>query len=192
MGEGITGTNTLEGFTFIFLSGPPPNSAISDHLIDDFEVGDSRFTSWVGSVSDGTETWYYPYKYKLNTSTGATEECSILFRLAELYLIVAEAHAQMGNLAEALDYLNGIRARATLAPIASADQSEVLDAILRERRLEFFTEQGHRFFDLKRTENIDDILSPIKPNWETTDGLLPIPESELILNPNLLPQNEGY
>tara|TARA_R100000935_G_scaffold58923_1_gene100046 strand:+ start:20820 stop:22223 length:1404 start_codon:yes stop_codon:yes gene_type:complete len=192
LGEGITGTNTLEGFTFIFLSGPPPNSAISDHLIDDFEVGDSRFTSWVGSVSDGTETWYYPYKYKLNTSTGATEECSILFRLAELYLIVAEAHAQMGNLAEALDYLNGIRARATLAPIASADQSEVLDAILRERRLEFFTEQGHRFFDLKRTENIDDILSPIKPNWETTDGLLPIPESELILNPNLLPQNEGY
>lgn len=192
LGEGMTGTNTLEGFTFIFSSGPPPNSAISEHLINDFETGDSRFTSWVGSVSDGTETWYYPFKYKLNSPTGSTEECSILFRLAELYLIAAEAQAQMGNLTEALDYLNDIRGRATLAPITLDNQSEVLNAILQERRLEFFTEQGHRFFDLKRTGNINSVLAPIKPNWEATDGLLPIPESELILNPNLSPQNEGY
>lgn len=192
LGEEMAGTNTLEGFTFMFLSGPPPNSALSDHLINDFEVGDSRFISWVGSVSDGTETWYCPYKYKLNSPTGATEECSILIRLAELYLIAAEAQAQMGNLNDALDYLNIIRGRATLPPAALENQSELLSAILRERRLEFFSEQGHRFFDLKRTGNIDKVLSPIKPNWETTDRLLPIRESELILNPNLVPQNEGY
>jgi len=190
--NGIAGTNTLEAFTFIFVSGPPPNAAISSNLIDSFETGDARFTTWVGSVSDGTDIWYYPFKYKLNTPTGSTEECSILFRLAELYLIAAEAHAQMGNPSEALDYLNAIRNRASLAPITTMNQNNILSAILHERRIEFFTEQGHRFFDLKRTGKADNELSITKPNWETTDILLPIPESELILNPNLEPQNDGY
>lgn len=189
---GIAGTNTLEAFTFIFVSGPPPNAAISSHLIDSFETGDARFTTWVGAVSDGTDIWYYPFKYKLNTPTGNTEENSILFRLAELYLIASEAHAHMGNLSEALDYLNIIRNRASLATISTMNQNDLLNAILQERRIEFFTEQGHRFFDLKRTGQADNELSLIKPNWETTDKLLPIPASELILNPNLEPQNDGY
>ena len=189
---GIAGTNTLEAFTFIFVSGPPPNAAISSHLIDSFETGDARFTTWVGAVSDGTDIWYYPFKYKLNTPTGNTEEYSILFRLAELYLIASEAHAHMENLSEALDYLNIIRNRASLAPISTMNQNDLLNAILQERRIEFFTEQGHRFFDLKRTGQADNELSLIKPNWETTDKLLPIPASELILNPNLEPQNDGY
>jgi hypothetical protein len=189
---GIAGTNTLEAFTFIFVSGPPPNAAISSHLIDSFETGDARFTTWVGAVSDGTDSWYYPFKYKLNTPTGYTEEYSILFRLAELYLIASEAQAHMGNLSEALDYLNIIRNRASLATISTMNQNGLLNAILQERRIEFFTEQGHRFFDLKRTGQADNELSLIKPNWETTDKLLPIPASELILNPNLEPQNDGY
>jgi hypothetical protein len=161
-------------------------------LINSFETGDARFTSWVGVVSDGIDNWYYPNKYKLNTPTGYTEECSILFRLAELYLIASEAHTQMGNLSEALDYLNTIRNRASLAPVSTMNQNDILNAILQERRIEFFTEQGHRFFDLKRTGQADNELSLIKPNWETTDMLLPIPASELILNPNLEPQNDGY
>ena len=192
LGEGISGNNTSEASTFIFVSGPPPNSAMSDHLINGFEIGDARFTNWVGSVTDGTNTWYYPYKYRLNLPTGVTEECSIMFRLAELYLIAAEANAQSGNMTEALNYLNDIRDRAALPLITTVDQNEILDAILQERRIEFFTEHGHRFFDLKRTGNANSTLAPIKPNWGTTDQLLPIPESELILNPNLLPQNEGY
>jgi len=35
-------------------------------------------------------------------------------------------------------------------------------------------------------------LGDIKANWKNTDLLLPIPENELELNPNLLPQNPGY
>lgn len=189
---GFFGTNTKEAVTFIFVSGPPPNSALSNFLLNDFETGDARFTNWVGSVSEGSETWYFPFKYRLNVPTGSTEECSILFRLAELYLISAEAHAQLGNLSEAKNILNVIRARAMLNPITSNNQSEILNAILKERQIELFSELGHRFFDLKRKGRANDILSPIKPNWNTTDLLLPIPDSELILNPNLLPQNDGY
>ena len=87
---------------------------------------------------------------------------------------------------------NMLRERAGLSMISSTDRASLLDAIQRERQVELFTEQGHRFFDLKRTGRIDGTLAPIKPNWQRTDALLPIPESELLLNPNLEPQNEGY
>ncbi len=63
---------------------------------------------------------------------------------------------------------------------------------MQERRVEFFTEGGHRFFDLKRAQQLDNALSSLKPGWNSTDALLPLPESELLLNPNLLPQNPGY
>lgn len=188
----MPGNNSSEAGTFIFVTAPPPNSALSNYVIDDFEAGDARFNNWVGSVTDGTETWYYPFKYKQNIPTGSTEECSILLRLSELYLIAAEAHAQLGNLPEALVYLNDIRNRASLAPFTTLSQTDILNAIIQERRIEFFSEQGHRFFDLKRTERASSVLSPIKPNWQNTDLLFPIPESELLLNPNLQPQNEGY
>ncbi|MCR9228663.1 MAG: RagB/SusD family nutrient uptake outer membrane protein [Flavobacteriaceae bacterium] len=190
--SGINGVNTEEAFTFVFTDGPPPYSAMSDYLVDSFETGDARLTNWVGSVSDGSDTWYFPYKYKVNTNTATTEESSILLRLAELHLIAAEAAAQLGNMELALDHLNIIRERAGLPIIASMDQSSLLEAIQRERGVELFTEHGHRFFDLKRTGSIDGTLAPIKPNWQDTDILLPVPESELLLNPNLEPQNEGY
>jgi hypothetical protein len=190
--SGQAGTNTREGITFIFVTGPPPNSALSNFLLDDFETGDARFTNWLGAVSEGSETWYYPFKYKLNLPTGSTEECSILIRLAEVYLIAAEASAALGDLPQALNYLNAIRIRASLNVLNSTNQTEVLDFILQERRIEFFSEQGHRFFDLKRTNSATETLSPIKPNWQSTKLLFPIPESELITNSNLLPQNEGY
>ena len=131
-------------------------------------------------------------KYKVNTNTATTEECSILFRLAELHLIAAEAAVQSGDMELAMEYINMLRERAGLSMISSTDRASLLDAIQRERQVELFTEQGHRFFDLKRTGRIDGTLAPIKPNWQHTDALLPIPESELLLNPNLEPQNEGY
>ncbi|WP_422350823.1 RagB/SusD family nutrient uptake outer membrane protein [Flagellimonas sp.] len=190
--EGGAGANTLEAQTFIFSSGPPPTTALSDVLMDTFEAGDTRREQWAAAVTDGTGTWYHPNKYKLNTNSGTTQERSIVVRLAELYLIAAEASAQLGDVDTALDYLNPIRERAGLSPLDGLGQGAVLEAIQRERRVELFTEHGHRFFDLKRTGRAHGELSPIKPNWEATDVLLPLPASELLLNPNLLPQNEGY
>ena len=88
--------------------------------------------------------------------------------------------------------LNAIRNRAGLANTMASTQNEILDAIINERRFELFTEQGHRWFDLKRLGKADEILGQFKPNWKATDVRLPIPESELDTNPNLLPQNPGY
>lgn len=185
------GRNTHEGFFFIE-NVPPPDFIVSQSLMNSFEVGDARRTHWIGSLTDEINEWFFPFKYKQKSNTETTQECSIMFRLAEQYLIAAEAHAEMGNIAEALEYLNPIRQRAMLPPLDITSKQDLVDAIIHERRIEFFTELGHRFFDLKRKGMATTILSVSKPNWDTTDVLLPLPESELSINPNLLPQNDGY
>jgi hypothetical protein len=186
------GVNTHEAGSFIFVTGPPTYRAVSTFLLAAFEEGDLRKTHWLGSVTKGSDTWYYPFKYKQNKNTGTSQEYSILFRLEELYLIRAEAAAHLGQLAEAKSDLNRIRKRAGLENTIATTEAELLQAILRERRVEFFTELGHRWFDLKRTGQADAVLSVAKAGWDTRDILWPLPENDLRLNPGLRPQNAGY
>jgi hypothetical protein len=186
------GQNTQEGETFIFTAGPPSLVALSEQLIGGFELGDQRKQHWVASATNGTDTWYHPNKYKEKSSTSSSLEYSILFRLAEQYLIRSEARAEQGDLIGAKEDLDKIRNTAGLAGTSAVSQQDILTAVLQERRVEFFTELGHRFFDLKRTNRLDQVLLPIKAGWNTTDRLLPLPESELSLNPKLNPQNPGY
>lgn len=188
----FSGNNTLEAQTFQFTSAPPPTFALRNDLVDEFEAGDSRRTNWIGTVTDGTQNYYFPNKYKENTSTSASLEYSILFRLEELYLIRAEAKAHLNDLENAKTDLNKIRNRAGLANTTATTQTELLTAIIEERRKEFFTELGHRWFDLKRTGTTNSVLSSKKPGWDAKDQLWPLPESELLLNGNLAPQNPGY
>lgn len=186
------GLPTQDGQSFIFTAGPPPNRALSENLVTAFEIGDLRKANWVGSISEGGQIWHYPFKYKQFVTEDTSSEYSILFRLEELYLIRAEARVHLGDLEGAKSDINKIRNRASL-PDTSADTSDqLLTAIIQERRVEFFTELGHRFFDLKRTGLLNSTLSSVKLGWNSTDILWPIPESELLLNPNLLPQNLGY
>ncbi|MNS68653.1 SusD family protein [compost metagenome] len=186
------GINTAEGGNFVIISAPPSFVAVREELVAAFEPGDLRLTHWLGTVSDGTTTWYFANKYKQQTSTGTSVEYSIVLRLSEQYLIRAEARARQGELTGAKDDLNIIRHAAGLGDTPASSQQEILDAIQRERRVELFTEYGHRFFDLKRNGGLDAALSPVKPGWNTTDALLPLPEVELLLNPSLAPQNTGY
>lgn len=188
---GISGLNTHDAHTFIFSSGPPPITAISTNLLNAFETGDQRKQHWLGNVTDGTQTWYYPYKYKQIANTGSSQEFAIILRLEEQYLIRAEARAHQNNWIGALADLNLIRNRAGLANTAANTPENVLLAIQQERRVELFTELGQRWFDLKRTEKADGVLNALKPGWKSTDKWLPIPQTELLLNKNLH-QNPGY
>lgn len=188
----IDGANTYEGGTFIFTQGPPPSMAMTTELIGAFSSNDLRKANWIKSVTDGTITWYHANKYKQASNTGSSVEYSIVLRMAEQYLIRSEARAHAGDLIGAKEDLNKIRNLAGLGDTTAITADEIIAAVLQERQLEFFTEFGHRFFDLKRTGKLDPVLSPLKPQWGTTDRLLPLPESELLLNPNLAPQNAGY
>lgn len=189
---GNTGLNTLEASFFVFNSGPPSQVSLSTNLYNSFNAEDLRRSSWIRTVNNGTSTWYHPFKYKENNSTLASKEYSIVFRLAEQYLIRAEARAQQGDLIGAKEDLNKIRNRSGLENTQAVTQQQILKAVEVERRCELFTEFGHRFFDLKRTGKMDNVLSGVKIGWKSTESLLPIPQTELSANPNLLPQNSGY
>jgi hypothetical protein len=186
------GANTAEAQDFIFTSGPPPMRALNNALLNAFEQNDLRKSNWIGSVSKGTNTWYFAYKYKENKATEVSKEYSILIRLEEMYLIRAEAYARLNKPTLAAADLNKIRNRAGLGNTTAETETELLTAITSERRVEFFTELGHRWFDLKRTGQLDAALTGTKPGWDTRDALWPLPENELRLNPNLRPQNTGY
>ncbi|MCW3107632.1 MAG: RagB/SusD protein [Segetibacter sp.] len=184
--------NTIEANQFI-PSGPPEMSLTSD-FINYFEADDMRKISWINSLQVDTVTYYYPFKYKIKSIDPGTshDEYSIVFRLAEQYLIRAEARLEQNNLQGALDDLNTIRHRAGLFDFISSDKAFIADAIARERRVELFCEWYQRWFDLKRTVTASRFLQPLKQsNWQETDVLYPIPEQEIQKNPNLT-QNPGY
>jgi hypothetical protein len=188
----IDGTNTDEGGTYIFVTGPPPSVALSAAFVTSFEQGDQRKVHWTKTVTDGSTTWCHAYKYKQNTNTGTALEYSVILRLAEQYLIRAEARAKQGDLIGAKEDLNRIRNTAGLGDTPAQTDEDILKAILQERKAELFTEYGHRFFDLKRTGFINETLSVSKPGWDANDMLWPVPETELLANPKLAPQNPGY
>lgn len=186
------GRNTYEGNTSIFTQGPPSSVAISPQLLNAFTNNDQRKSQWLKAVTNGTSAWYHPYKYKRQSTTATSMEYSVVLRISEQYLIRAEARAHSGDLIGAKEDLNKIRNQAGLPNTQAVSSEEIIDAIISERRLELFTEHGHRFFDLKRTGRLNTELSVVKPQWKNTNRLFPLPETELLLNSNLKPQNEGY
>lgn len=186
------GDNTTEGLIFLFTSGPPLNMALSPAFAGSFEPGDLRRQHWILEIPGQNQVWYAPNKYRQKEPTGITREYSIVLRLAEQYLIRAEALVHTGDLPGAIEDINIIRSRAGLPGTTATTETEILQAISDERKFELFTEQGHRWFDLKRMGKAAEVLAPLKPNWDPTHTLFPIPESELLLNPYLLPQNPGY
>ncbi|UPS92614.1 RagB/SusD family nutrient uptake outer membrane protein [Bizionia sp. M204] len=186
------GDNTLEGILYALSSPPPQVAALTTDFIEDMEALDLRRQHWIHEVTDGTDTWYLPYKYQQGSNTGTSMEYSVVFRLSEQYLIRAEARARQGYITDAQADLNAVRLRAGLDAITASGMAELMAAITAERRFELFTEFGHRWFDIKRLGIADTVLDPIKPGWISTQVLLPIPDSELLRNPNLNPQNPGY
>lgn len=186
------GQNTLENQAFVFYTIPPPVRALTPTIVEAFETDDLRKTNWVNSVTDGDRTFYYAYKYQHGVGEPFDSEYSVIFRLSEQYLIRAESLSQIGDLSSAATDLNKVRTRAGLDEIVPNDKESLIAAITHERQVEFFTEHGHRFFDLKRLNLLTLTLTPTKAGWKEAHRLLPIPERELLLNPNLKPQNPGY
>ena len=199
------GNLTPEGYGLVANSATSqPHYYLTQQLLNGFEQGDQRKVAWIDSTTYDLDNikYYYPYKYKLGnaqfTGADATEYYMVL-RLAEQYLIRSEARAEQGNdLSGAISDLNVIRKRAGLPDLpASLTPAQILTAVAQERRIEFFAEWGHRWLDLKRTGQIDAVMSIITPQkngggvWNSYQQLYPIPFGELSLDPNLT-QNTGY
>lgn len=192
-----TGNSTVEGCNVIPYQ-EIPIYCLTSNLLNAFEPNDKRRSDWIKSIVYQGTTYYYPFKYKLGIGermVGAVPtEYYMIFRLAEQYLIRAEARAHLNKLTgagSAASDLNAIRNRAGLGNSIAITQPELLAAIVQERRIELFAEWGHRWLDLKRTGKVNEVLAPIKPMWKPHQQYYPIPFSELQLNPNLTP-TPGY
>lgn len=181
---------TNEALLYYFESSVPTLYSLSGDLISSFSAGDLRKQWWTTGITVEQTTYYRPGKYTRLFDN--TDEYSIVFRLEEAYLLLAEALAQQGKLSEAMPYLNAVKEKAGVSPAApTLTKEQLLDEILAENRKEFFTERGIRFTTLKRLGRLTDLVMH-KPQWKPHHELWPLPFSELSLNPNLNPQNNGY
>lgn len=197
------GYNTKDATYYVLRGTPGPGrgAAMSTYLINAFEPGDARYSHWVGSYTSNHITYYYyPNKYKIWQLNQQVKEYQMVFRLAEQYLIRAEARTQKGDVPGAQSDLNKIRIRAGLDSTTANDQSSLLTAIMHERQVELFTEWGQRWFDLNRTDSLNALMGnpgnvyQVKGGngtWSPDWSLLPIPYGETVINHNL-GQNPGY
>ncbi|ACU04285.1 RagB/SusD family nutrient uptake outer membrane protein [Pedobacter heparinus] len=159
-------------------------------LLNDPAVSGGR-SALIGSVTQSGITNWFGNLYYRKDATDPT----YIFRIAEMYLIRAEARAQLNNLSAtsgALSDLNQVRDRAGILPSTAAGKDQILLAIENERRIEFAWE-AHRWFDLARTGRAKVVLEALDPNTKVSahEYVFPIPVTQIQLDPNL-EQNKDY
>ncbi len=155
----------------------------SESLLAAFETNDERYEASI--AFQGTEA--YAIKYD-DLSLGADNV--IVIRLAEMYLIRAEAKTNLNGDIDAIKSdINAIRQRANLNSTNANTYPQLFTAIEKERQVEFAFE-GQRWFDLVRTGRAIEVLPNVNSSNQT---LFPIPLDEIQTNnsPGMI-QNPGY
>jgi hypothetical protein len=145
-------------------------------LISAYESGDKRLDASIAYSGSN------PYAVKYNDLSLGDKDVIVL-RLAEMYLIRAEAEAYLTSpdLTAIKNDINTIRLRAGLADTDATTIAGLLLAIEKERRTEFAFE-GQRWFDLVRTNRAIDVLPNVTKSYQM---LFPIPLSEINTNTNM-------
>lgn len=194
--EGGTGmaqiSNTVYSEVLRSLADKQVNDPNDGDLTDGGENYDPRFNF---AYSDSTKGVNMQGKYPFISTANGENNTLYHLRLAEMYLIYAEAEVRRpgGDLAVALEHLNAIRTRAGVDSKTSVTESELLEDIRQEKLLELFYENGEPLFDLIRYSTIGDLnVEDIKPTLDQEyKYILPIPQKAMIGNNNLI-QNPGY
>ena len=184
-------------------------------LVNAYEPGDERKEASVAYFMDPSNTEYQerfpdgsiPYVKKFYHPPFAilnrTDENWPVYRYSYALLLLAEALNEAGQTGEAQPYLNVVRERAGLAPLAGLSQEAFREAVFREQRVEVAFE-GHRWFQLLRTNRAVAVmtahgqqekqrlsrLSPASYNVQAFKLLYPIPLREVRLNG--FEQNPGW
>ena len=181
---------------------PSPNAAQAEQtamlhptVLDLLPESDPRRINWIRTYHD--RNFPFKYVYAGAQPVTGTPQDFVRQRLAEVYLIRAEARAMQNNLSAgsgALFDINQIRIRAGVEPITgSLTQEDVMTAIEEERLRELFAE-GFRWIDLKRWGKADEVLGALphkSANYQPYMKLWPILDTQVIRNPNMT-QTPGY
>jgi starch-binding outer membrane protein, SusD/RagB family len=200
--------------TIGFAGGVPFDNSLSPKapskdFKNSLEVGDSRFTfsylasytnssgqaistgqfvKFVDATKKGVDRFNWPINYPVLRYT------DVLLMKAECFL-----RGGVGSQAETNTFVNQVRARAGLGPLANV----TLDQLLNERRHEFMAE-GLRWHDLVRNgtvlttmnawknSGVDDIGKTTIQTITSNDIIYPVPNTQIIISPGLYTQNPGY
>ncbi len=164
-------------------------------------AGDKRLPINVVPATTNVNVGGNPFTLRTGTTqkfyrTSTRDDAFNVVRYAEVALTIAEAAAQTGDLTTATTQLNIIRSRAGLAPTTAITAADLVTDILLQRRLELAYE-GHYWFDLRRTNNVQSKLgssNPTTPNAynQVFRNLFPIPLREVTLTNGLISQNPGF
>lgn len=165
----------------------------SDDVIGLYLPGDARLN--VFKIDPLLSGDYAPYRMEKYADTRGWDDIKVM-RLAEVYLIRAEARAAIGaNIQGAQSDLDLIRKRGLPSATPTSASGEALKMAIRtERRIELCFE-GQRLWDLMRykqdIERIQCTANICSINYGSNTVVLPIPQYELDANPNMEP-NPGY
>lgn len=203
--EAIAGSNTNSG-PVAYTSDQWVAQVPTNQLVSKYEAGDWRVAGWhgdciteqsVGATANGCETVndLGVSITKFNGWKGNLSQDLTYMRVAEMYLILAEAAAKNANNPAAgvayLDELRAARGVGATPASATASMTAFEDFILDERARELAIE-GHRFFDLKRLErDIPNSAGGIKMRKDSYRILSPFGIGLQNVNP-LLVENPGY
>lgn len=181
---------TPETTTYLFEKITSTSALLSENLHNLFEKNDLRLKYWTKPFYQNGKEFLQVYKYKNNKNN--TDEYSIFFRIEHAYFLLAESLLHQQKTKQALSIINQIRNKRGLTSVSDTlSQQLALDILLNEINKEFFTEAGMRFFSLKRNQKLNDLIK-YKINWKDYHSLFPIPEKQLQINKNMLPNNPGY
>lgn len=170
------------------------DALVTEDLVATYSEDDVRLLAIAEGSKPGAEEEAY-FVNKFPNGTLHDDNIKIL-RLAEQYLIRAEAYAKTEEYDLAQKDLQKVVNRADPGAEAITETGEALiDRILLERRKELAFE-GHRLFDLNRNKKgviIDQGEgNVIEASYPNDRFILPIPLSEINANPEIQPQNPGY
>jgi hypothetical protein len=175
---------------------------------NNWDPDDLRYDATIATEYLGYELSfpYFRKNWNLDNSSPRQNhnENYIVFRLADIYLMAAEAENELNGPNNAFPYVNKVRERAFEPdkPWSGLSQSGFREAMYDERKYELSTE-GYRRMDLIRWGILLDVVSTVEhrawnnpaANIKPYHVLLPIPQDEILLNPNLLNSdqtNNGY
>lgn len=182
---------------YMFLKAGYGDIRATSDIVDLYEAGDKRLDLF---VLDGGE--YYVDKFAGESATGSLGLVSPkILRVAEMYMIAAEAAARQSDFTNARIILNEFRAARGLAALSSTDVNDngLFAEIMDEKNREFAFE-GHRTFDLARLgQGLQrnqcntgiELTAPCSIAADSPLRIFPIPENELVVNANMV-QNNGY
>lgn len=170
------------------------DALVTESLVDIYTEKDVRLKAITEGAKPGAEDHAF-FVNKFPNGTQHDDNIKIL-RLAEQYLIRAEAYTKNGQDELAQKDLQAVADRAdTGAEAITETGAALLDRVLLERRKELAFE-GHRLFDLSRNKKDVEIDQGggklIEASYPNDRFILPIPLSEMNANPEIGPQNPGF